>query len=215
MLCNFSNINANIQSPPTIDGRPLNQVDSFKYLGSVINTKANTEDEIHSRINTGWLKWRSLTGVLCDAKLPIKVKGTVYKRAVRSALLYGSECWGMRKSDEQKIHVTEMKMLRWAGGITRLDKIRNEFIRGSFKVAEVQHKMQESRLRWYGHVMRRDKSHMTQRVMAIDEGKRGRGRPLTTWTRTVFNDMKTLGLTPEMTQDRIKWRTSIRRADPK
>ncbi|CAH2254352.1 jg7282 [Pararge aegeria aegeria] len=75
--------------------------------------------------------------------------------------------------------------------------------------------MQEGQLRWYGHVMRRDKSHMTQRVMAIDEGKRGRRRPLTTWTRTVFSDMKTLGLTPEMTKDRIKWRTSIRRANPK
>ncbi|CAH2255415.1 jg15431 [Pararge aegeria aegeria] len=73
--------------------------------------------------------------------------------------------------------------------------------------------MPEGRLLWYGHIMRRDKSHMTQR--AIDEGKRGRGRPLTTWTRTVFSDIKTLGLTPEMTQDRIKWRTSIRRADPK
>ncbi|XP_039750824.1 uncharacterized protein LOC120627051 [Pararge aegeria] len=100
----------------------------------------------------------------------------------------------MRKSDEQKIHVTEMKMLRWV---------------------EIQHKMQEGRLRCYGHIMRRDKSYTTQRVMVIDEGKRGRGRPLITWTRTVFNGMKTPGLTPEMTQDRIKWRTSIRRADPK
>ncbi|CAH2255438.1 jg15436 [Pararge aegeria aegeria] len=60
-------------------------------------------------------------------------------------------------------------MLRWARGTTRLDKIRNEFIRSSIKVAEVQHKMKEGRLRWYGHIMRRDKSHMTQRVMAIDE----------------------------------------------
>ncbi|CAH2231962.1 jg4023 [Pararge aegeria aegeria] len=39
------------KSPPTIDGRQLNQVDSFKYLGSVINTRANTEDDIQSRIN--------------------------------------------------------------------------------------------------------------------------------------------------------------------
>ncbi|CAH2226614.1 jg8366 [Pararge aegeria aegeria] len=81
MLCNFSNIFANIKSPPTIDGRPLNQVDRFKYLGSVINTRANTEDGIQSsRINTGWLNFRCLTGVLCDAKLPITLKGTVYKR---------------------------------------------------------------------------------------------------------------------------------------
>ena len=146
---------------------------------------------------------------------PIETKGTVYKTAVRPAMLYGSECWATRKCDEQKMHVTEMKMLRWAGGVTKLDKIRNEYIRGTFKVAEIQHKMQENRLRWFGHIMRRNEDHMTRQVMAMEEGKRGRGRPPTTWMRTVSKDLKTLCLTPEMTQNRQEWRISIRRADPK
>ena len=204
----------NHQASPNIDGIPLNKVEEFKYLGSILNTKANTERDIAHTINTGWMKWRTLSGVLCDAKIPIKTKGTVYKRAVRPAMLYGSECWAVRKCDEQKVHVAEMKMLRWAGGVTRLDRIRNDYIRGTFKVTQIQDKMRESRLRWYGHVMRRNEDHMTRRVMSIEDGVRSRGRPLTTWTRTITNDLKALDLTSEMTQNRQQWRKSIRRADP-
>ena len=41
-------------------------------------------------------------------------------------------------------------------GVTKLDKIRNERIRGTTKVGEISNKkVQERRLKWYGHVMRR------------------------------------------------------------
>ena len=48
-----------------------------------------------------------------------------------------------------------MRMLRWMSGITKLDKIRNERIRRTTKVGEITKKVQERRLKWYGHVMRR------------------------------------------------------------
>ena len=42
-------------------------------------------------------------------------------------------------------------MLRWMSGVTKLDRIRNERIRGTTKVGEICNKVQESRLMWYGH----------------------------------------------------------------
>ena len=48
-----------------------------------------------------------------------------------------------------------MRMLRWMCGVTKLDKIRNEIIRGTTKVGEITKKEQERRLKWYGHVMRK------------------------------------------------------------
>jgi hypothetical protein len=38
------------------------------------------------------------------------------------------------------------KMLRWAADVTRLDKVRNEHIRGSYKVAHIADKVKESRM---------------------------------------------------------------------
>jgi hypothetical protein len=49
-----------------------------------------------------------------------------------------------------------------------MDKIRNKCIRGSLKVALVTEKIRGNRLAWCGHVMRRDESHITKRVMSLN-----------------------------------------------
>jgi hypothetical protein len=74
--------------------------------------------------------------------------------------------------------VTEMRMLRWMCGVTRMHTIRNVYIRGSLEVALVSDKMRSNRLAWYGHVMRRDESHIIKRVMTMNvDGHPSRGRP--------------------------------------
>ncbi|XP_047999834.1 uncharacterized protein LOC125236958 [Leguminivora glycinivorella] len=128
--------------------------------------------------------------------------------------MYGSECWAVKKVHEQKMSTNEMKMLRWAAGVTRLDKIRNEYIRGSFKVAPVIEKMTESRLRWFGHVMRRDEEYPVKKALAILDKKRGRGKPPTTWWTTVSKEIQRAQLNTQTTQDRVSWRLRTRRADP-
>ena len=45
--------------------------------------------------------------------------------------------------------------------------MRNEYIRGTVKVVEASKKVQGSRLRWYGHVMRRDEEYVGRRMMRI------------------------------------------------
>ena len=64
-------------------------------------------------------------------------------------------------------------MLRWMSGVIKLDRIRNERIRGTTKVGEISKKVQESRLKWYGHVLRREDEYVGKRVMAMEvPGKR-------------------------------------------
>ncbi|XP_073967457.1 uncharacterized protein [Choristoneura fumiferana] len=131
-----------------IDSTALPKVSRFKYLESMLTTDAHIEEDVNHRVNTAWLKWRSLSDVLCDNKMPMKTKGKIYKTAVRPAMTYESECWTTLKKHEEKLPTAEMKMLHWAGGVTRLDKVRNEYVRGSFKVAPVAEKLKASRLRW-------------------------------------------------------------------
>ena len=52
--------------------------------------------------------------------------------------------------------VSEMKMLRWMSGYTLKDRIRNDHSRERVEVAPISEKMREYRLRWYGHVQRRE-----------------------------------------------------------
>lgn len=55
------------------------------------------EDVIH-RIGVGWFKWRLASGGLCDKKVPPKLKVKFYKVAVQPAMLYGADCWPVKKS---------------------------------------------------------------------------------------------------------------------
>ena len=84
----------------------------------------------------------------------MRVNGKVYKMFVRPAMMYGAETWVVKKAREKKLDVAEMRTLRWMSGVTKLDRIRNERIRGTTKLGEISKKLQESRLKWYGHVLR-------------------------------------------------------------
>ena len=93
-------------------------------------------------------------------------------------MTYGSECWAVKKKDENKLNSAEMRMLRWAIGKTRLDHIRNENIG---KVAHVKHVatfLEHKRLKWFGHCLRREPNHICEQPLRVDvSGSRSRPRP--------------------------------------
>ena len=66
---------------------------------------------------------------------------------VCSILVYGAETWALKKAQENKLEVVEIRILQWMCGVTKLDKIRNDRIRGTTKVGEIAKKVQERRLR--------------------------------------------------------------------
>ena len=84
-----------------------------------------------------------------------------------------------------------MRMLRWMRGVTKMDKIRGERIRGTTKVKEIAKKVQESRFMWYGHVMRREEYNIGRSAMAMKvQGRRKGGRPKRRWLDKVKDDIK-------------------------
>ena len=108
-----------------------------------------------------------------------------------------------------------MKMLRLAMGVTRNDKIRNEYVRGTVKVERLVMKMREGRLRWYGHVMRRDQEYIGKRVMEMElPGKRKRGRLKRRFLDVVKEDMGRVGAKEDI-ENRTLWQLLIKEKDQK
>jgi len=93
-----------------------------------------------------------------------------------------------------------------------LDKISNGVIRDLVKVAPIEDKMRETRLKWFDHVKRRSVDAPVKRceLINITEGKRGRGRPKKSLDEVIREDLKVVGLTEDMTQDRRPWRDRIK-----
>ena len=108
--------------------------------------------------------------------------------------MYGIQTLAVTKAQERKMQVAEMKMLRWSLGITRKDRVRNEEIRTVVKVGDITEKMQETRLRWLGHVVRRDDEYVGKRIRGMQVGRKKRGRPRRRWEDYVKEDMKERGI---------------------
>ena len=142
-------------SDSNIQGENLERVNTFKYLGGNLAENGDLDAEMMHRIQSGWKNGKRISGILCDRRISLRVRGKVYKTVVRPAMMYGAETWAVKKAHEKKLDVAEMRMLRWMSGVTKMDRIRNERIRGTTKVGELSKKVQESRLKWYGHVSRR------------------------------------------------------------
>ncbi|KAH1215226.1 NAD kinase 2, chloroplastic [Glycine max] len=203
MECKFNKRRRVSNSEVKIGDHIIPQVTRFKYLGSVIQDDGEIEGDVNHRIQAGWMKWRKASGVLCDAKVPIKLKGKFYRTAVRPTILYGTECWAVKSQHENKVGVAEMRMLRWMCGKTRQDKIRNEAIRERVGVAPIVEKMVENRLRWFGHVERRPVDSVVRRVDQMERRQtiRGRGRPKKTIREVIKKDLEINGLDRSMFED--------------
>ena len=90
---------------------------------------------------------------------------------------------------------------------------RNQYIRGTAQVGKFGEKTREARLRWYGHIRRKDDGYIGRRMLRMElPGKRKWGRP-----ERRFMDvegMAMVGETEEDADDRTKWRRKIRCGDP-
>ena len=167
------------------------------------------------RVQAAWIGWRRMSGVICNRRVPARVKGKVYRVAVRPAMLYGLETVALMKRQEAEMEVAELKMLRFSLGVTRMDKIRNEYIRGTAQVGLFGEKTRETRLGWYGHVLRKDDGYIGRRMLRMElPGKRKRGRPKRRFMDLVKEDMAEVEVKEEDAEDRSNWRLKISCGDP-
>ena len=82
-------------------------------------------------------------------------------------------------------------------------------------MGEITKKVQERRLKWYGHVTRREEHYVGRKVMEMKvQGRRKRGRPKRRWLYKVKDDIKEKGLSADDVYDYATWRCMSSYIDP-
>ena len=137
----------NSEKTMKMEDTKLPRVKEFKYLGSMMQESGSCEREVKRRVQVGWNGWTTVLGVICDRRLPARVKGKVYSSVVRPAMVYGLETVAVTKKQVEEIKAAWMKMSRFAMGVTGKDKVTNEYIRSTIKLERLGIKMREERLR--------------------------------------------------------------------
>lgn len=211
LFCPFSD--PSLPTPDVyLEGHLLKTCDHFKYLGSVVQKNGLCEADLNHRISTGWMKWQQNSAIFCDKKMPAKLKGKLYNAVVRPALMFGTECWTMNAQLSRKMTTTENKMLRITAGVTLFDHVESRHIRGSLRIREpIVEAMEKKRLRWYGHIKRREDTHLV--VESINRNiprVRRLGRPKETWIGQMRRYQQLHGITEEEIQDRQAFRLRLR-----
>jgi len=108
---------------------------------------------------------------------------------------------------------TEMSMIRRMCGVKLNERKKIEKLRELLGLELVSLMIKKSRLRWFGHVERKDDNDWVKRCITWEvEGIRQTGRPKKTWWNCVKNDMESLGLSQKDAQSRYKWRRRIKGA---
>ena len=79
------NIDGNLDgnSDINLQGQNLERVNTFKYLGATLAENGDLDAEMTHRIQSGWKNWKKVSGILCDRRISLRVKGKVYKIVVR------------------------------------------------------------------------------------------------------------------------------------
>ena len=198
----------------TTGGR-IEEVDEFCYLGNVLDCEAGVEKAVRARVAAAWTKWREMASLLINRSIPLKVRASVYESCVRSVMLYGAETWGMTGRMEDILKSCDRRMLRYMAGVKWQDRVSSEEIAKRCGVKEIETKIRQRRLQWFGHVRREAEGGVLRLVEEMEvPGKRKVGRPRKTWRDTVKQDLEILRVDENMALDRSRWRKIIASPTP-
>ena len=102
-------------------------------------------------------------------------------------------------------------MVRWMCGIKLKYRFPSKELRERLGIDDIALVLQQNRLCWYGHVLRKEDDDRVKKCMEYEvEGPRPRGRPKRTWREVVKEDCLACKLNKEDAMDCSIWRKLIK-----
>uniref|UniRef100_A0AAV2JEM2 Ig-like domain-containing protein n=1 Tax=Knipowitschia caucasica TaxID=637954 RepID=A0AAV2JEM2_KNICA len=213
-------INASNNTPITVQGEALEEVDSFTYLGSILDKYGGTDEDVRTRIGKAQTAFQQLKNIWGSSTISITTKIRLFNTIVKPILLYGAETWRTTVVTIKRIQVFINSCLRKILKIRWPEKISNEELWTKTNRQPVDEAILQRRWRWIGHTLRKSASSITRQSLTWNpQGKRKRGRPRNTWRRDLDADVKQMGKTwgqlERLAQNRDAWRKLVGGLCPK
>ena len=84
-------INTTANTPITVGGKPIKEVESFVFLGSSITKQGGTDEDVTSRIGKASDAFIMLKKVWTSKEVSTETKMRIFNSNVKSVVFYGCE----------------------------------------------------------------------------------------------------------------------------
>ena len=207
-------VNNRSNEPITLWNNPLEEVEAFTYLGSIVDKQGGTAADVKTRIGKARAAFVLLKNLWKSREVSKGTKIRIFNSNVKAVLLYGSETWRTTKTTTKKIQTFINTCLRRILRIHWPQKISNINLWKETKQVPVDKEIGRKRWRWIGHTLRKAPESTTRQALTWNpQGKRKRGRPRNTWRRDLQADTARTHLTwneiVAQAQDRGGWRDLV------
>jgi hypothetical protein len=197
-------VTSNIQ----VDGRKIEQVEKFKYLGAILSEDGRCLEDVKARFGMAKDAFNKRKELLTK-RFSQSVKKRIVKTLIWSVAMYACETWTLRKEEVDRLNALEMWIWRKMERVSWSEKKTNEqVLREVGEERSLWEKVVQRKKNWIGHIVRGE-GLMKQVMEGRMEGKRGRGRPrmgmISELKESSYVDMK------RRAEDREEWRTWVPR----
>jgi hypothetical protein len=177
-----------------INNLNIEQVQQYKYLGSIINDSNSIEEEIKEWIALG-IKAYYANQTLFKSRLVTKYSILkLYRTVIRPTVTYASETRVLKETTIQKLLVFERKIPRRIFRPTKENQIwrikTSEELDKLIRHKNIVNYIKAQRLSWFGHVQRMPDTRTVEKIFNWKPlTKRSQGRPKYRWEDNMKQDI--------------------------
>ncbi|VDP61369.1 unnamed protein product [Schistosoma mattheei] len=146
----------------TLDGETLEDVESLKHLGSILDERVGSGTDVKAMTDKERAAFLKLKNIWNSKQLSTNIKVTIFNTNVKIVLLYGAEMWRTTTTVIKKVQVLINSCPCKILNISWLNTSSNSLLWERTNQPPAKEEIRKRRWRWIGHTLQKSPNCITR-----------------------------------------------------